>query len=172
MSAAETEPTTDPVFVSQRKVLNINMDGANVWGPTSDLTIVGFGNSSLDDALMAVLADEGRTVIPDPEPEQGSFYRSDHFPFARSGVPSLYTDFGTDFIGKPAEFSQQIRDEYNEQRYHQPSDEFDESWDFSGALQDFQALFFVALQVANGDQWPEWNEGNEFKATRDAMLNR
>ncbi len=162
----------NPIVPLEKTLAVINMDGANVWGETADLTIVGLGNSTLDDALTAVLADQGRTVVPDPEPEKGFFYRSDHFPFARAGVPALYTDFGTVFIGKPPEFSQQIRDDYTANRYHQPSDEFDPTWDFSGAALDFEALFQVALAISAADTWPEWREGNEFKATRDAMLGR
>ncbi len=162
----------NPIVPLEKTLAVINMDGGNVWGPTEDMTIVGMGNSTLDDALIAVLADQGRTAVPDPEPEKGFFYRSDHFPFARAGVPSLYTDFGTVFVGKPGDFSDQVRADYNQNRYHQPSDEFDPTWDFSGAEQDFEALLQVALQIANGESWPEWREGNEFKAARDAMLGR
>jgi Zn-dependent M28 family amino/carboxypeptidase len=162
----------NPIVPLDKTLAVINMDGANVWGETTDMTIVGLGNSTLDDDLSAVLAEQGRTVVPDPEPEKGFFYRSDHFPFARAGVPALYTDYGTVFVGKPPGFSQQIRDDYNQNRYHQPSDEFDATWDFSGAQLDFEALLQVALRVAAADTWPTWREGNEFKATRDAMLGR
>ncbi len=162
----------NPIVPLEKTLAVINIDGGNVWGPTEDLTIVGFGNSTLDDALVAVLADQGRTAVPDPEPEKGFFFRSDHFPFARAGVPALYTDFGTVFVGKPAEFAEQIRNEYNADKYHQPSDEFDPSWDFGGAQQDFEALLQVALQVAASDAWPQWSEGHQFKAARDAMLGR
>ncbi len=162
----------NPLVPLAKTLAVINIDGGNVWGPTENMTIVGLGNSTLDDVLTAVLADQGRTVVPDPEPEKGFFYRSDHFPFARAGVPALYTDYGTVFVGKPPEFSQQIREDYNQNRYHQPSDEFDPSWDFSGAQQDFEALLQAALRIAAADTWPEWREGNEFKATRDAMLGR
>ena len=162
----------NPIVPLSRTLAVINMDGANVWGETTGMTIVGLGNSTLDDALTAVLADQGRTVVPDPEPEKGFFYRSDHFPFARAGVPSLYTDYGTVFVGQPPEFSQQMRDDYNQNRYHQPSDEFDPTWDFSGAALDFEALFQVALGISAADTWPAWRDGNEFKATRDAMLGR
>lgn len=162
----------NPVVPLAKTLAVINIDGGNVWGPTENMTIVGLGNSTLDDDLTAVLAEQGRTVVPDPEPEKGFFYRSDHFPFARAGVPALYTDYGTVFVGKPPEFSQQVRDDYNQHRYHQPSDEFDPSWDFSGAQQDFEALLRTALRIAAADTWPEWRDGNEFKATRDAMLRR
>jgi Zn-dependent M28 family amino/carboxypeptidase len=162
----------NPIVPLQQTLAVINIDGMNVWGPTEDLTVVGLGNSSLDDDLSAVLAEQGRSPIPDPEPEKGFYYRSDHFPFARAGVPALYTDYGVTFVGKPEGFGHEVREDYTANRYHQPSDEFDESWDFSGAAQDLDALLGVALRVSAADDWPEWSEGNEFKATRQAMLGR
>ena len=162
----------NPIVPLEKTLAVINMDGANVWGETTDMTIVGLGNSTLDDTLTTALADQGRTVTADPEPEKGFFYRSDHFPFARAGVPALYTDSGTVFVGKPPEFSQQVRDDYNQNRYHQPSDEFDPTWDFGGAALDLEALLQVALAVSATETWPQWRDGNEFKATRDAMLQR
>ena len=162
----------NPIVPLENTLAVINMDGANVWGETTDMTIVGLGNSTLDDALETALAAQGRTVTADPEPEKGFFYRSDHFPFARAGVPALYTDSGTVFVGKPPEFSQQVRDDYNQNRYHQPSDEFDPTWDFGGAALDLEALLQVALAVSATETWPQWRDGNEFKATRDAMLRR
>ena len=160
----------NPLVPLDQTLATINMDGANIWGPTEDVTIIGLGNSTLDDFLTAVLADQGRTVIPDPESEKGFFYRSDHFPFARAGVPALYTDTGTSFLGKPAEFAEQVRNDYTSNRYHMPSDEYDATWDLSGAAQDFRALFTVGLLVAAANTWPEWGPGNEFRATRKAML--
>jgi len=162
----------NPLVPLDRTLAVINIDGMNVWGPTSDLTIVGYGASTLDDDLTAVLEQQGRTPIPDPEPEKGFYYRSDHFPFARAGVPALYVDYGVTFVGKPEGFGIEVRDDYNANRYHQPSDEFDESWDFSGAAQDLDALLQVALRISRSDTWPEWREGNEFRATRAAMLGR
>jgi len=161
-----------PIVPLDKTLAEINIDGMNVWGPTTDLTIVGYGASALDDILTEVLQEQGRTPIPDPEPEKGFYYRSDHFPFARAGVPALYVDYGVTFVGKPEDFGIQVREDYNANRYHQPSDEFDPTWDFSGAAQDLDALLQVALRVGNGDTWPEWREGNEFKATRDRMLGR
>jgi len=162
----------NPIVPLEKTLAIINIDGMNTFGLTEDVTVVGLGNSSLDDDLTAVLQEQGRTPIPDPEPEKGFFYRSDHFPFAKAGVPALYTDYGVRFVGKPADFGQQVRDDYNANRYHQPSDEFDETWDFSGAAQDLEALLQVALRISASDSWPEWRAGNEFKATRDAMLGR
>ena len=160
----------NPIVPLAQTLAVINIDGMNVWGPTNDLTIVGYGASTLDDDLTAVLAEQGRTAIPDPEPEKGFYYRSDHFPFARAGVPALYIDYGVDFAGRPEGFGLQVREDYTANRYHQPSDEFDPSWDFSGAAQDLEALLGVALRVSAADAWPEWREGNEFRAAREAML--
>jgi len=160
----------NPLVPLERTLAVINLDVLNVWGPTEDLIVVGLGNSTLDDVLTEALAEQGRVVGPDPEPEKGFFYRSDHFPFARAGVPALYVDYGTRFVGRPPEFGQQVRDDYTENRYHQPADEFYESWDFSGAALDLEALLAVGAAVSAADAWPEWKPGTEFKATREAML--
>jgi Zn-dependent M28 family amino/carboxypeptidase len=160
----------NPLVPLDKTLAVINLDVLNVWGPTEDLIVVGLGNSTLDDVLTEALAGQGRVVGPDPEPEKGFFYRSDHFPFARAGVPALYVDYGTRFVGRPPEFGQQVRDDYTENRYHQPADEFDQSWDFSGAALDLEALLAVGVAVSAADAWPEWKPGTEFKATREAML--
>ena len=109
---------------------------------------------------------------PDPEPEKGFYYRSDHFNFAKQGVPALYTDTGVDFIGKPPEYSKQKRDEYTNRDYHSPSDEVKPDWDLTGAREDAQLLLAVGYRVAQADKYPEWKPGNEFKAKRDAMLKK
>jgi len=159
-----------PIVPFDKTLAVINIDGMNIWGPTEDMTIVGSGNSTLDDDITAVLAGQGRTPTPDPEPEKGYYYRSDHFPFAQAGIPALYVGCGMSFIGKPEGFAQQVWDEFTANHYHQPSDEIDESWDFSGAAKDSEALPQVGLQISAADAWSEWRPGNEFKATRDAML--
>ena len=115
-------------------------------------------------------AEQKRVLRPDPESEKGFYYRSDHFNFAKKGVPALYTDTGVDFVGKPAEYSQQKRDEYTNKDYHAPSDQIKPDWDLTGAVDDSQLLFLVGYRVANARKFPEWKPGNEFKATRDAML--
>ena len=160
----------NPLVPLEKTLAIINIDGLNVWGPTQDLSVIGLGNSTLDDDLTAVLAGQGRTLIPDPEPEKGYYFRADHLPFARAGVPALYAGYGMSFIGKPDGFAQQVWDEYTDNHYHQPSDEFDPSWDFSGAAQDMEALLQVGLRVATSDTWPEWRPDSEFKAVREAML--
>ncbi len=161
--------TQPPVPLSQ-VLANINMDGVNQWGPTSDMVVIGFGNSTLDDVLADVLKPAGRSIGPDEEPEKGYFYRSDHFEFAKQGVPALYTEAGSRFIGKDSTFGAQKRDEYTSNDYHQVSDEVKPDWDLSGAVEDTRALLAVGYRVANGDTWPTWKPGTEFKAKRDSVL--
>ena len=159
-----------PVYPLDKTVANINIDGVNQWGRTKDITVIGMGASDLDDYLKDAAAEQGRTLRPDPESEKGFYYRSDHFNFAKQGVPALYTDTGVEFIGKPAEYSQKKRDEYTERDYHTPSDEVKPDWDLSGAVEDAQLLFLVGYRVANADKFPEWKPGNEFRAKREESL--
>jgi Zn-dependent M28 family amino/carboxypeptidase len=159
-----------PIYPLAKTLANINVDGVNQWGRTKDLTVIGMGASDLDDYLRDAAATQGRVLKPDPESEKGFYYRSDHFNFAKKGVPALYMDTGIDFVGKPPEYSQQKRDEYTNKDYHAPSDEVKPDWDLSGAAEDAQLLFLVGYNVANASKFPEWKPGNEFKATRDAML--
>lgn len=160
----------NPLVPLDHVLANINIDVANTWGSTSDITVVGLGNSTLDDILADVLKPMKRTLIPDPEPGKGFFYRSDHFEFAKKGVPALYTDAGVTFIGKPAGYGEEKRNEYTEKDYHKPSDDIKPDWDLSGAVDDSRALMLVGLRVANGTDWPEWKAGTEFKAIRDSVI--
>ncbi len=160
----------NPLYPLNKTLADINMDGLNQWGKTSDLTIVGLGNSTLDDVAADVLKEHGRTVTADPEPEKGFFYRSDHFEFAKQGVPAFDPDSGVNYIGKPAGYGKQKRDEYTEHDYHKPSDEVKPDWDLSGAVEDLQVYFEIGYRVAQGDRFPEWKPGTEFKAKRDAMM--
>ncbi|HEX7121438.1 MAG TPA: M28 family metallopeptidase [Gemmatimonadaceae bacterium] len=160
----------NPLYPLERTLANINIDGVNQWGKTSDITVIGLGNSTMDDVLREVATAAGRTVAPDPEPEKGFFYRSDHFEFAKKGVPALYTDAGVQYIDKPAGYATTKREEYTANDYHKPSDEIKPDWDLSGAVEDARLLFEVGYRVAQGDRWPEWKPGTEFKARRDSML--
>ena len=162
----------NPLYPLDKTVANINMDGVNQWGRTSDVTVIGLGNSTLDDVLGRVIATESRSIIPDPESEKGFYYRSDHFEFAKQGVPALYIDTGTDFVGKPAGYGMQKRDEYTSIDYHKPSDEVTPDWDLTGAVDDARVLFRVGYIVAQTAAFPEWKPGAEFKARRDSMLAR
>lgn len=157
---------THPLYPLSQTLANINMDGLNVWGRTRDLGIVGLGQSTLEDVLRKFVLAQGRVLVPEAEPEKGSYFRSDHFEFAKVGVPALYTDEGIDFIGRPADFGKRKRDEYTAQDYHKVSDEVKPDWDLSGAVEDLRILFEVGLEVANGDRPPEWRPGSEFRAAR------
>jgi Zn-dependent M28 family amino/carboxypeptidase len=159
-----------PVHPLAKTAANINVDGVNQWGRTKDITVVGLGASDLDDILRDAASEQGRTLRADPEPEKGFYYRSDHFNFAKQGVPALYVDSGVEFIGKPPEYGRQKREEYTSKDYHAPSDEVKPDWDLSGAVEDAQLLFMVGYRVANADRFPEWKPGNEFKAKREEML--
>ena len=161
-----------PLYPLEKTLADINIDTVNPWGKTRDIEDISDNNSTLDDLLAAAAKRNGRVVTPNSQPEKGGFYRADHFEFSKRGVPSLYTGGGKDFIGKPPEFGQQKKDDYTAHHYHQVSDEVDPTWDLSGAVQDVQLLFEVGYEVANGDKFPEWKAGSEFKAKRDAMLKK
>lgn len=160
----------NPLYPLKNTLADINMDVLNTWGKTKDLTLIGLGNSTLDDTASEVLKEHGRTVVGDPDPGKGSFYRSDHFEFAKQGVPALDPDAGTDYIGKPPDYGQQKRDYYTEHDYHKPSDEVKPDWDLSGAVDDLRVFLEIGYRVAQNPQIPEWKPGTEFKAKRDAMM--
>jgi Zn-dependent M28 family amino/carboxypeptidase len=153
-----------------RTVADINIDGMNVSGRTRDLTLVGYGASELDDYTRDAAGEQGRVIRPDPEPEKGFYYRSDHFNFAKQGVPALDPDEGVEYIGKPKEFGEQVRSQWTERDYHQPSDVVRPDWDLAGAREDLQVFFAVGYRVAEADKPPDWKPGNEFKAKRDESL--
>jgi Zn-dependent M28 family amino/carboxypeptidase len=159
-----------PLYPLAKTLADINIDTVNPWGKTRDIEDLSNNNSTLDDLLAAAAKRNGREMKPNSQPEKGSFYRADHFEFSKRGVPSFYTGGGKDFIGKPANFGQQKKDDYTAHYYHQVSDEVDPNWDLSGAVQDVQLLFEIGYQAANGDKFPEWKAGSEFKAKRDSML--
>jgi Zn-dependent M28 family amino/carboxypeptidase len=160
----------NPIYPLAKTVANINIDVVNPYGRTKDITVIGLGNSTLDDVLREAAATQNRVLRPDPEPEKGLYYRSDHFNFAKQGVPALDTDSGIDYINKPAGYGTKKREEYTANDYHKPSDEVKPDWDLSGAIEDAQLLFMVGFKVANTAKYPEWSPGTEFKAIRDAML--
>ncbi|MEX2271480.1 MAG: M28 family metallopeptidase [Vicinamibacterales bacterium] len=162
----------NPLYPLNKTVANINIDAMNPYGRTTDLVVVGKGASELDDYAEAVAKEQGRTVKPDPEPEKGYYYRSDHFNFAKVGVPALYADGGVDYVGKPAGWGRKMLDEHTATRYHQPQDEIRPDWDLSGLAEDAKFFFAVGYRVANAEKMPEWRPGNEFKAIRDKSLGR
>jgi Zn-dependent M28 family amino/carboxypeptidase len=162
----------NPLYPLNRTLADINMDGANQFGPTSNMETVGFGASTIDDVGIAVAKDQGRTMLPESHPERGSYFRSDHFEFAKVGVPSYYPKAGKLYIGQPPEYGEKLINDYIAHDYHQVTDEVKANWTFEGAAQDTEFLFEVGYRIANGTTWPEWKPGNEFKAKRDAMLGR
>lgn len=163
---------SNPLYPLEKTVANINMDVINLWGRTKDITSVGFGNSTLDDTLVALARAQGRTVGPDAEPEKGLFYRSDHFEFAKKGVPALDPKAGTEYLDKPADYGQKKRAEYTAHDYHKPSDEVNSEWDLAGAVEDAELLISVGRTVADAPEYPEWKPGNEFRARREEMLKK
>jgi len=163
---------TMPLYPLAKTVADINMDSWNTHGRTKDLTLVGFGASDLDDYARDAAAEQGRVVHGDAEPEKGFYYRSDHFNFAKEGVPALDPDGGVDFIGQSADYSKKVRDEWTEHIYHTPKDVVTPDWNMQGVAEDLKLYLAVGYRVAQSDKMPEWKPGNEFKAKRDAMLKR
>ncbi len=160
----------NPVYPLVKTAAVINMDSMNMWGETNDITVIGLGNSTLDETVRTIARRQGRTVRADPEPEKGYFYRSDHFEFAKEGVPALYAESGVDYVGKPEGWGLEVREKYTAEDYHKPSDEVRSDWDLSGVVTDVRLLFQVGYQVANQEELPRWMPGTEFKAKREKML--
>lgn len=157
-----------PIYPPKKTVADINMDAFESPGPMKDLTITGYGHSEMDEYAKAAAEKQGRYVIPDPEAEKGYFFRSDHFNFAKIGIPALYAGGSyEDFVNGP-EYIKKKNDEYRQNRYHQPSDEYDPgTTELSGVQFDAQLLYEVGLGLANEDYFPKWYEGSEFKAVRE-----
>jgi Zn-dependent M28 family amino/carboxypeptidase len=159
-----------PIYPLQKTLADINMDSWNVHGRTKDLTLVGYGASDLDEYAVAAAAEQGRIVHGDAEPEKGFYYRSDHFNFAKQGVPALDPDSGVDFVGQASDFGKKVRDDWTEHRYHTPRDIVRPDWNLEGTREDLKVLLAVGYRVAQADKFPEWKPGNEFKARREAVL--
>ncbi|MBO9683791.1 MAG: M28 family peptidase [Flavisolibacter sp.] len=157
----------NPVYPVAKTLANINMDGLNNIGKTKDIIIVGQGQSELEDYLKEAAKKMDRYTAFEFHPEAGSYYRSDHFNFARVGIPSLYTSKGIDVIGKGKDYGKQKSDEYRDKHYHRPSDEITNDWNLDGAIEDLKLLFMVGKQVASNEKWPQWKEGSEFKKLRE-----
>jgi Zn-dependent M28 family amino/carboxypeptidase len=160
----------NPVIPLNRIVAGLNFDGMGPSGPSRDMTIVGSGASQLENILGRVLKRQGRYITPDPEPEKGFFYRSDHISLAKVGVPMLYAGAGTDLVDGGRQAGRALRQDYAKNRYHQPSDEFDPSWDLRGPVQTMQTMHAVTSRIANSRTWPKWYRGNEFRSIREHSL--
>ncbi len=162
---------TNPLYPVTKTLAIINIDGLNSWGRTSDIVVMGYGASDLDDYARAAAAEQGgRTLRPDAEPEKGYYYRSDHFNFAKVGVPAFYAGSGITFVGRDSTYGMQKRAEYVANDYHKPSDDIKAAWDLSGAAEDVQFYFAIGYRVAMAARWPEWKPGNEFRTTREKSL--
>ncbi len=160
----------NPTVPAGQLVANINYDGGNIWGRTRDVTMIGFGKSSLDEVVVSGAALQGRRVQPDQFPDRGFFYRSDQFNFARIGVPAIYLDTGTDFIGRPEGWGREQIEAWEAEHYHQVSDELQASWNFEGMVEDVQLGLYCGAVIGNRDALPVWNPGDEFEAARSKAL--
>ncbi len=160
----------NPTVPLNKIVAGVNIDAVLPIGKTRDVVVVGYGASELEDRLKAIAEADNRVIVPDPTPEAGYFYRSDHVSFAKKGVPMLYADAGLDKIDGGEAAGRAFAEVYTAQRYHKPADEYDPSWDMSGIEQEVQTLFTLGRDIAASDDWPQWYDGNEFKAARDASL--
>ncbi|MFC1481620.1 M28 family metallopeptidase [Candidatus Neomarinimicrobiota bacterium] len=161
---------SDPLYPLGKTVAAINLDGMNLLGPMHDITLIGKGSSELDGYVTEAAARQERTVRPDSSPEKGFFYRSDQFNFAKHGVPSIYISGGLDHVDHGVEWTREQKDIYTAQRYHAPSDEYDPEWDLRGTIDDLNLVFEVGQKLAKETHFPNWTEGNEFKAIRDSMM--
>jgi Zn-dependent M28 family amino/carboxypeptidase len=159
-----------PAFPLDKTVGVINIDAMGVYGKSHDLVVVGKGNSELEDILKAQTDKQGRTLEEESTPESGFYFRSDHFNFAKAGVPALYTESGEDLVEGGREAGEAAAKDYNANRYHKPADEYSDSWKLDGVVEDLQALYGVGRVLVDGDQWPNWYEGNAFRAARDEMM--
>jgi Zn-dependent M28 family amino/carboxypeptidase len=156
-----------PLYPPEKTVAVLNMDSLATSGPARDLGVRGSNQVFLEDDLAKLAAATGRRLSPDPRPEAGSFFRSDHFSFAKVGVPALSIGSGDDLYAGGVKGGEAAREEYNVRRYHQPADEFDNSWDLRGVALDAGLFFTLGNELARSTRWPEWKPGSEFKAARD-----
>lgn len=158
----------NPVYPVDKTVANINMDGLNRFTKTKDVIVIGEGQSDLEDYLKEEVEKAGGYISFDTHPEAGSYYRSDHFNFAKAGIPALYIKNGIDVIGKDKAYGQKLKDDYTNNNYHQPSDNFDATtWTMKGAISDLKLLFLIGRRLAFEESWPQWKATSEFKAIRD-----
>ena len=161
----------NPVFPLSQTVGGVNMDAFSMSGPAKNLTVIGKGKSQLDVYLEAAAKSEGRTPETEPTPEKGFYYRSDHFSFAKLGVPMVYFEGGDDLVTGGKAAAKAAAEDYEKNRYHAPGDEFDENWDWSGVMSDLKLYYRVGRMLAMTDAWPNWNDGDEFRAVRDKSRN-
>lgn len=162
---------TNPIYPKEKTVANINIDGINPYGKNKDIVLVGMGQSDLEDYLSEEAKRVGRYVAPEPNPVAGYYFRSDHFCFAKIGIPALYTNDGIDNIEKGADYGREVQREYTAKYYHKPSDEYDPArWKIDGAVEDLKLLFNVGKKISMESTWPQWKPTSEFKVIRDSYM--
>jgi Zn-dependent M28 family amino/carboxypeptidase len=159
-----------PLFPPGKTALNLNFDAFFPFGRTTDIVVAGAERTTAWPVVQQIARRMNLAISPDPRPEQGTYYRSDHFSLARAGVPAFSIRGGNQFAGKPPEYGEQLFKEFNAKHYHQPSDEYQNEWDFSGLEQVARFGFLVGLEVANQDRLPNWNQGEEFLPARQKSL--
>lgn len=157
----------NPVYPIDSTVANINMDVLNPYSRTKDVVVIGQGQNTLEDNLKQVVEQSGGYLSYDSHPEAGMYFRSDHFNFAKAGIPALYTDYGVDVIGKGHEEGLRRKNNYTQNNYHKPSDNYNPLWTMEGAITNLKYLYLVGQQIILSDEWPTWKEGSEFKAIRE-----
>lgn len=157
----------NPIYPADKTVANINLDGLNAYGKTKDIVVIGQGQSELEDYLKEEIEKTGGYIAYESHPEAGLFYRSDHFNFAKIGVPAIFTGSGIDVVGKGKEYGKKLEDDYTSKNYHQPSDNYDPNWTMEGGISDLKLLFLVGKRMAFSDKWPQWKSGSEFKNIRE-----
>ncbi|WP_445664226.1 M20/M25/M40 family metallo-hydrolase [Fodinibius sp. AD559] len=158
-------PTVHPGKVTA----NINLDGMNVYGKTKDLVLIGYDRNSVSDVIERVAEERGRVVKPDPHPDRGYFYRSDHFSLAKKGIPAIFPNAGNEFVDKPEGYAAMV-DSLQDANYHNVNDEINKHWDLSGMKADVRLFFDAGYRIANTDEMQTWRKGNEFKKTRLDMI--
>jgi Zn-dependent M28 family amino/carboxypeptidase len=163
---------TNPVYPLASTVGGINMDSLNIFGATRNISVTGVGQSELEDILARHAQRQNRVLAAEDKPENGHFFRSDHFPLVKRGVPMLVAGSGVDAVNGGIEAGRARRENYVTNRYHQPSDEWSSDWDYSGMVQDLQLYFGIGSELANSRSWPQWRPASEFKAARDRSLTR
>jgi Zn-dependent M28 family amino/carboxypeptidase len=158
----------NPVYPLEKTVAGFNMDAMNVYGRVANLGVIGFGQSDLDERLAEAAGRQGREIEPDGNPAAGSYFRSDHFPLAKRGVPMAYAEGGGEFRDEPIAARNASRDEYGSRRYHQADDEWSADWDLRGQVEDLEVAYWIGRDLANSRDWPGWKDGSEFGPARAA----
>ena len=160
-----------PAIPLDKTVAVINLDALAPIGKSRDITVVGMGSSELEDILKPIALQQGMTMHAESRPEAGGYFRSDHFNFAKAGVPALYVDSGEDLVDGGTAAGEAASKDYNEHRYHKPGDQYDAAtWKLDGILTVLDSVYGVGEQLANDDAWPNWYKTNPFRAARDKMM--